>query len=92
MLAELVRKNRTYRRFYQDVPITRETLEELVDLARLAASGGNRQPLKYLLFVNRKKCSFISSIGLGGIFKRLARTGRRGKTYRLCNNLRGYGN
>ena len=40
MLAELVRKNRTYRRFYQDVPITRETLEELVDLAQ---SGGFRR-------------------------------------------------
>jgi nitroreductase len=46
---ELVTKNRTYRRFYQDVEITMETLEELVDLARLTGSGGNRQPLKYCL-------------------------------------------
>ncbi len=46
---ELVIKNRTYRRFYQDVEITRETLEELIDLARLTGSGGNRQPLKYCL-------------------------------------------
>ncbi|NLW25211.1 MAG: nitroreductase family protein [Clostridia bacterium] len=59
MLAELVRKNRTYRRFYQDVPITRETLEELVDLARLAASGGNRQPLKYLLVCEPEKNALL---------------------------------
>jgi nitroreductase len=49
MLDELVRRNRTYRRFYQDVQIERGTLEELVDLARLSSSGGNHQALKYLL-------------------------------------------
>jgi nitroreductase len=49
MLAELVRNNRTYRRFHQEVAIARETLRELVDLARLSASGANRQPLKFLL-------------------------------------------
>ena len=41
MLAELVRKTRSYRRFYEDEPIGEEALRELVDLARLSASGGN---------------------------------------------------
>jgi len=49
MLRDLIAKNRSYRRFYQDVPIDCETLRELVDLARLSASGANRQPLKYIL-------------------------------------------
>ncbi len=49
MLRELIVKNRSYRRFYQEVPISCETLRELVDLARLSASGANRQPLKYIL-------------------------------------------
>lgn len=49
MLADLIRKNRSIRRFYQDVPVSLETLRELVDLARLSASAGNRQPLKYIL-------------------------------------------
>jgi nitroreductase len=31
------------------VPIKRQTLEELVDLARLSASAANLQPLKYIL-------------------------------------------
>ena len=49
MLKELVRRNRSYRRFYQDAPIEIETLRELVALARLSASGANRQPLKFIL-------------------------------------------
>ena len=47
-LSQLVRQTRSYRRFKQD-PISEETLRDLVDLARLSASGGNQQPLKYIL-------------------------------------------
>ena len=49
MLQELIRKNRSYRRFHQNVPVELETLRALVNLARLSASGSNRQPLKYVL-------------------------------------------
>lgn len=49
MLEELIRKNRSYRRFHQDVPVEIETLRALVNLARLSASGANLQPLKYIL-------------------------------------------
>lgn len=49
MIEELVRNNRSYRRFHQQEAVTLETLRELVDLARLSASGANRQPLKYIL-------------------------------------------
>lgn len=49
VLKDLILKSRSYRRFYQDVPISRETLMELVDLARCSPSGLNRQPLKYIL-------------------------------------------
>ncbi len=49
MINELIRKNRTYRRFYQDVPIDRALLEEFIDLARLSSSGANLQSLKYVL-------------------------------------------
>jgi nitroreductase len=49
MLKDLIYKNRSFRRFHQDVPIELETLKELVDLARHSASGANRQPLKYIL-------------------------------------------
>jgi nitroreductase len=49
MIRDLVLKNRSYRRFFQDVAISRETLIELVDLARLSPSGRNVQPYKYFL-------------------------------------------
>ena len=49
MLEDLIRKNRSYRRFYQDVAVDLETLRALVNLARLSASGSNLQPLKYIL-------------------------------------------
>lgn len=46
---QLVLKNRSYRRFYQDVRIAPDVLNELVDLARVTASARNLQPLKYYL-------------------------------------------
>jgi nitroreductase len=47
MIKELIAKNRSCRRFYQDIPIGLETLRELVDLARLSSSPWNLQPLKF---------------------------------------------
>ncbi|MHB1131641.1 MAG: nitroreductase family protein [Chloroflexota bacterium] len=61
MLADLVLKNRSYRRFYQEVPIPLKTLRELVDLARLSASGTNRQPLKYILSCDAERNALIFS-------------------------------
>ncbi len=49
MIDDLIRKNRSCRRFYQDHAVDRDTLEGLVNLARLSASAGNLQPLKYIL-------------------------------------------
>lgn len=59
MIKDLILKNRTYRRFHQEVAIEFETLKELVDLARLSASGGNLQPLKYLLSCESRKNALI---------------------------------
>jgi len=59
MLADLIRANRCRRRFYQDVPIKMETLRELVNLARLSASAGNAQPLKYILSCDPAKNALI---------------------------------
>jgi len=58
-LKDLVRKNRSYRRFHQDVSIDIETLKGLVDLARLSASGANYQPLKYILSCDPQKNALI---------------------------------
>jgi len=49
VLEDLVRRNRSYRRFHQEVPVDLDTLRALVNLARLSASSANLQPLKYIL-------------------------------------------
>lgn len=59
MLRDLIEKNRSYRRFWQQVPIEFETLRELVDLARLSASAGNVQPLRYILSSDPKKNTMV---------------------------------
>ncbi len=48
-LSDLIRRNRSYRRFEESHRIRRETLVELIGLARFTASATNRQPLKYIL-------------------------------------------
>lgn len=52
MIKDLILKNRSYRRYYGDVPVSMETLEELVDLGRISSTGANKQPLKYMLCVD----------------------------------------
>jgi nitroreductase len=49
MIENLIEKNRSCRRFNESSAVSEETLRELVGLARLAASGSNQQPLKYML-------------------------------------------
>ncbi len=55
MLKNLVLKNRSYRRFYQDYAVEMTILKKLVNLARFSPSAGNLQPLKYMLFCDKKK-------------------------------------
>ncbi len=49
MIRDLIITNRSYRRFYQDFNVGLDTAKSLIDLARLGASAGNKQPLKYLI-------------------------------------------
>ena len=70
MIKDLVWKNRSYRRFYQEVPITLEVLRELVDLARLCASGMNAQPLKYIISCEpEKNASIFKHLGWAAYLK-----------------------
>ena len=59
MIKDLIQKNRSYRRFYQDFAIGLDTLRELVDLARLSASAANMQPLRYILSCDPQKNALI---------------------------------
>lgn len=55
IVPKLIRQNRSYRRFHQDAAIPEEQLRRWVDLARLSPSGGNRQPLKFILSCQPEK-------------------------------------
>jgi nitroreductase len=59
MIKDLILKNRSYRRFYQDMPVSIDTLRELVDLARLSASAANKQPLKYILSCDPQRNALV---------------------------------
>jgi nitroreductase len=70
MLKDLVRKNRSYRRFHQEVAVSLETLRDLVDLARLSASGANMQPLKYVLSNEAERnAAIFETLGWAGYLK-----------------------
>lgn len=47
-LYELILSRRSIRQFRQE-PIAREILQKLVDAARMAPSGANRQPLEFVI-------------------------------------------
>ncbi len=70
MIRDLIINNRSYRRFHQEVVIQRETLRELVDLARLSASAANLQPLKYMLCCEPEKNALVfPHLGWAGYLK-----------------------
>jgi nitroreductase len=48
-IKELITKSRSFRRFDEQYQIEYKTLESLINLARLSASGANKQPLKYII-------------------------------------------
>lgn len=70
MLSELIKKCRSYRRFYQDELISEKDLLEMVDNARLSASGRNIQSLKYVLSnVPDKNADIFSCLAWAGYLK-----------------------
>jgi nitroreductase len=56
---EMVKKNRSYRRFYEDYKVSIETLKELAGLTRFTPSAANRQPLRFILSNSPEKNALI---------------------------------
>lgn len=52
-LIDLLLRCRSYRRFHEAEAVPMAVLEQLVGLARLTASAGNLQPLRYALVCDR---------------------------------------
>ena len=59
IMRDLVTRTRSYRRFDGSHRIPYGVLEELTNLARLSASGANRQPLKYIIINTPEDCARV---------------------------------
>ena len=59
MMLDIIQKTRTVRRFQEGKRISRETLLDLLDLARFGGSARNCQPLCYLLISEKEQCEAI---------------------------------
>lgn len=87
MLYDLINKTRSFRRFKENEPIGLEILHHLVELARLAGSARNVQPLKYILIngpaVNAK---IFPHLGWAGYLKDWSgpEKGERPAAYIVC--------
>jgi nitroreductase len=57
MLNDLVLKNRSYRKFDGKTAVSGETLEQLVDLARICPSSRNQQALKFIAINKPETCA-----------------------------------
>jgi nitroreductase len=70
MLLDLIKKNRSCRRFDQSHRISVDTLRELINLGRLSASAANLQPLKYMISTdNTMNESIFSCLGWAAYLK-----------------------
>ena len=59
MMQDLLRRSRSYRRFQEERAIEAQMLMNLIELARLIPSAGNRQPLKYILSCTKERNGLI---------------------------------
>lgn len=70
MLKDLVLKNRSYRRFDQSKPISKDELLGFIDLARNSASGRNLQTLKYFIsFDSETNAKIYPNLSWAGYLK-----------------------
>jgi len=60
-IREMIMANRSYRKFHEQQPVPDEVLKELVNCARLSASSGNIQGLKFYLSAEPAKNNLIFS-------------------------------
>lgn len=58
-LKELLKSNRSYRRFEGTHPIPTSTLRELVGLTKFCSSARNLQPLRYRIVTSQEECDAV---------------------------------
>ena len=59
--VELLLKGRRSIRLYKDEPVSKESVEKLLDIARYAPSGINRQPVNWAVVMGKEKVHDLSA-------------------------------
>ena len=62
MLYDLVKENRSYRGYKEGYTISEEDLKDLINMARITASGANLQPLKYRIVTDSSEIDALNSL------------------------------
>jgi len=60
-MAQYLKKRRSVRHFTKD-PVPKEKIEQVLDIARYAASGGNGQPVQWIVIYDTKKVRKIAGL------------------------------
>ena len=69
MIKELIKKNRSYRRFFAEKAVDTETLVSIVDEARFCPSAANRQRLRVAIVNDEKgKVEIFSTLKFYNVF------------------------
>ena len=70
MFIDLIKENRSYRRFEESHRISNDFLIKLINLARLSPSSRNQQALKFMLVSSRDDCEKVfPSLAWAGYLK-----------------------
>ena len=59
MLRELIKKNRSFRRFDEKNRLSMDFMRSLVDLSRLSPSSKNQQALKFRIIIDQAECDTL---------------------------------
>ena len=65
--VEHLMKSRRSIRVYKEKPVPRETLAKLIDIARYAPSGGNIQPVRWLVIDDREEVKRLGGLVMDGM-------------------------
>ncbi|MEF2846459.1 MAG: nitroreductase family protein [Eggerthellaceae bacterium] len=60
-IKHLAHTTRSFRRFRESYPVTKELMTQWIDNARITASGANKQPLRYRIVTDKTTCASIFS-------------------------------
>jgi len=89
---ELLLKGRRSIRRYKDEPVSKETIEKLLDIARYAPSGINRQPVSWIVIMGKDKVHALGALIVEWIEELLAAKNQMAISFRFERLLKAWKN